>query len=131
MHVAHQGQGHKTRTDCATSPARPWLPLPHKRQSPARYPRHCTAQIQDSHLHQWLLLARARRLQILCNAQEQQPILAEKDRPQQETRHRKAHPTAPPRLAHNHHLGMRTKTKEQTHHPAGSGTDLKQDIPPQ
>ena len=50
MHVAHQGQGHKTRTNCATSPARSWLPLPHKRQAPSRYPRHCTAQIQDRNL---------------------------------------------------------------------------------
>ena len=123
VHVAHQEQGHKARADRATLSARTRLPLPHKRQAPARHPRYCTAQIQDSHLHQRLLLARSRRLQILCNAQEQYPILEKEDRTQQTARHRKTHPTAPPRLAHNHHLGVRTLTKEPTHHPTGFGTD--------
>ena len=44
VHVAHQEQGHQTRADCATLPPRPWLPLPYKRQAPARHPRHSTAQ---------------------------------------------------------------------------------------
>ena len=104
MHVAHQGQGHKTRTDCATSPARPWLP--HKRQAPARYPRHCTAQIQDRHIYQRLFLARPRRMQVLRVAKEQHRVLGKENRTQQTTRHLKTHPTAPLRLAHNYHLGM-------------------------
>ena len=123
VHGAHQGQGHQARADCAPLPACPRLPLPHKRQAPARYPRHSTAQIQDSHLHQRLLLARTRRLPLLCHPQEQHPILGKEDRTQQTARRRKTHPTAPPRLAYNHNLGMRAPTQEPPHHPAGSGTD--------
>lgn len=129
VHVAHQEQGHQTRADCAPLPPWPWLPLPHKCQTPARHPRHSTAQVQDSHLHQRLLLARSRRLQILCVAQEQHPILGKENRTQQTARHRKTHPTAPPRLAYNHHLGVRTPTKEPIHHPAGFGTDTEQNLP--
>lgn len=92
-------------------------------------PRHSTAQVQDSHLHQRLLLARPRRLQAVCNAKEQHPILGKENRTQQTARHRKTHPTAPPRLAHNYHLGVRALTKEATHHPAGIGANTEQDIP--
>ena len=106
MHGAHQGQGHQARDDRAPLPARPRLPLPHKCQTPARHPRHSTAQVQDSHLHQRLLLARARRLPLLCNAQEQHPILGKENRTQQTARHRKTHPTAPPRLAYHNNLGV-------------------------
>ena len=122
MHVAHQEQGHKARADRATLSARPRLPLQDKCQTPARHTRYCTAQIQDRHIYQRMLLARPRGLQILCNAQEQYPILEKEDRTQQAARHRKTHPTAPPRLAHNHHLGVRTDAQEPPHHPTGFGT---------
>lgn len=68
-------------------------------------------------------------MQVFCNTQEQHRVLEKEDRPQQTTRHRKTHPTAPSRLAHNHHLGMRTPTQEPPHHPTGYGADLEQDIP--
>ena len=129
VHGKHQGQGHQARDDCAPLPACPRLPLPHKCQAPARHPRHSAAQVPHRHIHQRLLLARARRLPLLCNAQEQHPILGKENRTQQTARHRKTHPTAPPRLAHNCHLGMRTPTKEQRHYPTGIGTDFEQDIP--
>ena len=125
MHVTYQGQRHQARDARASLPALARLPLQGQHAPATRHTRHCPAQIQDSHLHQRLLLARSRRLQILCNAQEQHPILGEENRTQQTARHRKTHPTAPPRLAHNHHLGVRTKAKEQTHYPAGFGTDPK------
>ena len=38
MHGAYQGQGYQARDDCAPLSARPRLPLPHKRQTPARHP---------------------------------------------------------------------------------------------
>ena len=131
MHGAHQGQGHQARDDCAALPACPRLPLPHKRQAPARHTRYCTAQIPHRHIYQRMLLARPRRLPLLCNAQEQHPILGKENRTQQTARHRKTHPTAPPRLAHNYNLGVRIKAQEPRHHPAGFGTDVEQDIPPQ
>lgn len=128
VHVVHQGQGHQARDDCAPLSAHPRLPLQDKRQTPARHPRYCIAQIPHRHLYQRLLLARPRRMQVLCNAQDKHRILAEEDRPQPPTRHRKTHPTAPPRLAHNHHLGVRTDAQEPPHHPTGFGTDPEQDI---
>ena len=129
VHGAHQGQGHQARDAGAPLPARPWLPLPHKCQAPARHPRHSAAQVPHRHLHQRLLLARARRLPLLCNAQEQHHVLGKENRTQQTARCRKTHPTAPPRLAHNHNLGVRIKTQEPPHHPAGSGTDTEQNLP--
>ena len=129
VHGAHQGQEHQARADCAPLPACPRLPLPHKCQAPARHPRHSAAQVPHRHLHQRMLLARTQRMQVFCNTQEQHRVLEKEDRAQQTARCRKTHPTAPPRLAYNHHLGVRTPTKEPTHHPAGSGTDFEQDIP--
>ena len=123
MHVTHQGQGHQARDARAPLPALARLPLQSQRAQAPRHTRHCPAQVQDRNIYQRLFLARARRLQILRVAQEQHPILGKENRTQQTARHRKTHPTAPPRLAYNHHLGVRTKTKEPTHHPAGSGTD--------
>ena len=131
MHGAHQGQGHQARADCAPLPACPWLPLPHKCKAPARHPRHSAAQVPHRHIHQRLFLARARRLPLLCNTQEQHPILGKENRTQQTTRCRKTHPTASPRLAYNCHLGMRTPTQEPPHYPTGIGTNLEQDIPTQ
>ena len=131
VHGAHQGQEHQARADCAPLSACPWLPLPYKRQAPARHPRHSAAQVPHRHLHQRLFLARPRRLPFLCNAQEQHPILGKENRTQQTARCRKTHPTAPPRLAYNHNMGMRAPTQEPPHHPSGFGADFKQDIPPQ
>ena len=129
MHVTYQGQRHQARDARAPLPALARLPLQSQRAQAPRHTRHCPAQIQDRHIYQRLFLARPRRLQILCNAQEQHPILGEENRTQQTARHRKTHPTAPPRLAHNHHLGVRTLTKESPHHPTGSGTDPEQNLP--
>ena len=111
MHVTYQGQRHQARNARAPLPALAWLPLQGQRAPAPRHPRHCPAQVQDRHLYKRLLLARPRRLQIFCIAQEQYPILAAEDRTQQTARRRETHPAPPPRLAHNHHLGVRTEAK--------------------
>ena len=120
MYGKHQGQRHQARDARAPLPALTGLPLQGKRAQAPRHTRHCPAQIQNRHLYKRLFLARPRRLQIFCIAQEQYPVLATEDRTQQTARHRETHPAPPPRLAHNHHLGVRTDAQEPPHNPTGT-----------
>ena len=123
MHVTYQGQRHQARDARAPLPALARLPLQSQRAQAPRHTRHCPAQIQNSHLYQRMLLARSRRMQVLRVAKEQHRVLGKENRTQQTTRCRETHPAAPPRLAHNCHLGMRTPNQEPPRHPAGFGTD--------
>ena len=83
LHGGDTGQGHETGTAGAEVLVQQGLSLSAEPSSIAGTSGYRVAEIPDGHLCERMLLARARRLQVFCPAQDERRFLAKEDRAQQ------------------------------------------------
>lgn len=106
LHGGDTGQGHETGTAGAEVLVQQGLSLSAEPSSAAGTSGYRVAEISDGHLCERMLLARARRLQVFCPAQDERRFLAKEDRAQQGARQTGAAATGGDGLALHHRMGV-------------------------
>lgn len=112
MHVTYQVERHAPRGHCPQGTVQTWIPLPQERPHASRNSGHCPAQIPHGHIRQRLLLARAQRMPILHDAQEQYGFLEEQGEEEPgkgRIEHTESRVIV---MERGHRLGMRTEAEE-------------------